>query len=421
MQFDASILARDFGALLGAEHVRIPRDREALIAALVVEPQDDCEVAEVVRRCERDRIPLAPLGAMRTQRLMRPVPLGLSLVRMNRAVAYEPHDMTVVAEAGVTLDSLNQLAAQHGQRLPADPPAPELTTLGSLIAGAKAGPLRLSEGTIRDLLIGIRFVGHDGRIVHAGGRVVKNVAGYDLMKLMTGSFGTLGIIIEAACKVRPIPPDYHLAVAGLGTLRAAFEAAQNAERVAALFHCEVLSAALAGQFFRDAPFVLMAGFGGIRAEVESQRSALISALPREVRIVEGAEADAAYQCLRDLTPPSDADVAAHLAVRPAELARCLEACGGDFKAHALNGVAQIWRRNVDDGAADGLIANWRVLARSAGGHLRLLAAPGNLHKEVGFFDEPPRAAAALMRRLKAVFDPAGIFNPNCFVAGRPES
>src|SRR4029077_2806891 len=125
-----------------------------------------------------------------------------------RVIAYEPDDMTVIAEAGLTLASLNGLTATRGQRLPADPPHPDRVTLGALVAAAHAGPLRLSEGTVRDLLIGVRFVGHDARPIHGGGRVVKNVAGYDLMKVMTGSFGTLGIITETTFKVRPIPAHY---------------------------------------------------------------------------------------------------------------------------------------------------------------------------------------------------------------------
>src|SRR5260370_33767830 len=92
------------------------------------------------------------------------------------------------------------------QRLPLDPCDPGRTTLGALIGASHSGPLRLSEGTSRDLLIGIRFVGHGGVQIHGGGRVVKNGAGYDFMKGMGGSFGTPGIITEATVKVRPLPP-----------------------------------------------------------------------------------------------------------------------------------------------------------------------------------------------------------------------
>ena len=147
--------------------------------------------------------------------------LGVSLARMNRIVAYEPDDMTVIAEAGMTLGALNQHLAEH-----APAPCRSIRAHPDRNHARRAGwrrrrpaRLRLSEGTPRDLLIGVRFVGHEGRAVHGGGRVVKNVAGYDLMKVMTGSFGTLGIITEAAFKLRPIPESYALGIAPFATRR----------------------------------------------------------------------------------------------------------------------------------------------------------------------------------------------------------
>src|SRR5712691_3265752 len=197
------------------DRVRFPDAREASAARLIVEPASPQEIIEVVRKCESDGFTLAPMGAARTlvQIRRQPAAVCVSLARMDRVVDYEPDDMTVVAEAGLTLGALNACTALHGQRLPCDPAKPELTTVGALVGAAKAGPLRLSEGGVRDLLIGIRFVGHDGRLIHGGGRVVKNVAGYDLMKVMTGSFGTLGIITEATFKVQPISGNYLLMLA----------------------------------------------------------------------------------------------------------------------------------------------------------------------------------------------------------------
>ena len=176
--------------------------------------------------CEVDRIPMAPIGAARSLSQIRARRcVGISLRRLARIIAYEPDDMTVVAESGITVGELNAAIASPRQRLPVDPCNPNLTTLGSFIGAAHSGPLRLSEGTSRDLLIGIRFVGHGGRLVHGGGRVVKNVAGYDLMKLMGGSFGTLGIVTEATFKVRPIPNDYSLALVPFALASEAFAAA----------------------------------------------------------------------------------------------------------------------------------------------------------------------------------------------------
>jgi glycolate oxidase FAD binding subunit len=411
---DAANLARDVGAIIGAERVRPPRGLEARAALVVAEPRSAEEIAEIVRKCERDAIALAPFGGARTLARMRPFPaaIGVSTARMDRIIAYEPDDMTVTAEPGVTLGALNLLMASRGQRLPADPARPEITTLGALIGAAQAGPIRLSEGAVRDLLIGIRFAGHDGRIVHGGGRVVKNVAGYDLMKVMTGSFGTLGIITEATFRVRPIPENYSLAIARFVRGADAFAAALRAEESAPLIHAEVLSEALAARFGGGGALAL-AGFGGIRAEAEHHRGRIAEALGSGAEILAGGEALAAYEQLRDIDF-ADAALAAQIAVMRSDLPRCVAECGAEFRAHAASGVAQIFLadgRGAEAPAA--VLARWRGIVHRARGNLRVLAA----RDAAQMFDQPPAPAMALMRRLKAAFDPHRVFNPGCFVGG----
>ena len=414
-----SDLAKRLTERVGADHVREPIDAERRAAHMIVEPTTVEEICEIVQLCETDRITLAAIGRARTLSQIRPSPVsvGISLKRMARIVAYEPDDMTIVAEAGITVGELNAATASARQRLPVDPCDPDLTTLGSLIAASHAGPLRLSEGTSRDLLIGIRFVGHGGRQIHGGGRVVKNVAGYDLMKVMGGSFGTLGIITEATFKVRPLPARYSLAIMQYERAADAFAAARTLNDAIPLSHLEVLSPALTAVLSSSAGFLLVAGFSGSSLEISYQAGKIRELVGSHCDILDDDEALAKYRLLRDIDFHSR-PLSAQIAVAPWRLAPTLDACRCEFRAHAGSGVAQLFL--VDEGSAQSsleTVARWRDAAHSAHGNLRVIAATSALREKLQFFDSPNDGALKLMRRLKTAFDPAGIFNPACFVGG----
>jgi glycolate oxidase FAD binding subunit len=415
---DVSELARQLGAIVGEAHVRTPIGHESRAASLIVEPGNAEEVRELVRKGEADAITLAPLGAGRTLAQMRatPVDIGISLSRMNRVSAYEPDDMTVIAEAGLTLAALNALTGTRAQRLPVDPPHADRITLGALVAAAHAGPLRLSEGTVRDLLIGVRFAGHDARLIHGGGQVVKNVAGYDLMKVMTGSFGTLGIITETTFKVRPIPERYTLATASYAA-DAAFAVASRLHDAMPLIHLEVVSGAVAKALGYGEQARVLAGIAGNAQEVAfliAQANAIMGA---GCDLISEAPALAAYESLRDFETPAGS-LCAQIAVAPANLASCLQQCGAEYRAHAGSGVAQVFAPDFAD--AQGVrqtVARWREIAHRGRGHLRVLRVSDEVRDGISIFDTPAQGALALMRRLKTAFDPHGIFNPGCFVGG----
>ena len=399
----------------------MPTDTEARAADTIVEPASVEEICEIVRMCEADRIALAPIGAARSLGGIRrsPVALGISMARLARIVAYEPDDMTIVAESGITVGTLNAAMAGARQRLPVDPCSPGITTLGSLIGAAHSGPLRLSEGTSRDLLIGVRFVGHGGNLVHGGGRVVKNVAGYDLMKLMGGAFGTLGIVTEATFKVRPIPSDYCLAVVPYARAADAFATACILNDSLPLSNLDILSPALANGFNSANQFLLLAGFSGSPLEVGYLAERIRDLVGARGEILSADGALRRYELLRDIDFHS-ASLAAQIAIPPASLARVLETCGDDieFRAHAGSGVAQMILSGKHGAEASAkTVARWREVARSARGNLRLIAAAPAIRNSLEFFDTPNAGALALMRRLKSAFDPAGIFNPGCFVGG----
>lgn len=414
-----SNVARRVESQFGGNKVRTPTALEANAVGAVVEPSSIEEICEVVRMCESEHITLAPIGAARTLSQIRhaPVALGISLKRLSKIVAYEPDDMTVVAEAGLTIGEFNTVAAASRQRLPVDPADPPSTTLGSLIGASHTGPLRLSEGTARDLLIGIRFVGHGGRMIHGGGRVVKNVAGYDLMKVMGGSFGTLGIITEATFKVRPIPAEYCIAIAPFDLAVDAFHAATSINFALPVSHLEVLSPAVAARFDTPRKFLLMAGFSGSPQEIGYQAEKIHELLGTSLEIIDNQPARDRYEMLRDLDFSAN-HFAAQIATRPAGLRRALAACDVEFRAHAGSGVAQIFVEPPPTPLeAQKLVAKWREVAHAERGHLRMLAVPPAIRSEIEIFDRPNEGALKLMRQLKSTFDPASIFNPGCFVGG----
>jgi glycolate oxidase FAD binding subunit len=416
----SSNLTSRLETVVGADRVRARSVNETGAADTIVEPGSVDEICELVRMCEADRISMAPVGAARTLSAIRrtPVAVGISMARLNRVIAHEPDDMTVVAHSGITVGQLNEAMALSRQRLPVDPCHPGITTLGSLIGASHAGPLRLSEGTSRDLLIGVRFVGHGGAVIRSGGRVVKNVAGYDLMKLMGGSFGTLGIVTEATFKVRPIPTDYCLAVLPYQNCADAFASARILNDALPLSNLEILSPTLAAQF-DSTRFLVFAGFSGSPLEIGYQAERIHDLIGAHGEILNDDAARKTYELLRDIDFHSGL-LSAQLAVPSAFLVRALDGCGNEiaFRAHAGSGVAQIVLTDEPTTeSAVKMVARWREIAHSARGHLRLLAAAPAIRDSLQFFDTPNDGALKLMRRLKAAFDPAGIFNPGCFVGG----
>src|SRR5918912_825890 len=150
----------------------------------------------------------------------RAADLGLDLRRLNNVLAYEPADLTLSVQAGVSFAALAAALAAHGQRLALDCPRPEAATLGGLVAANLAGPRRLRYGTVRDMLIGVRAAHPDGTLSRGGGMVVKNVSGYDMMKLYTGSLGTLAVLVELNFKLAARPPSEGTAVLAFASLDA---------------------------------------------------------------------------------------------------------------------------------------------------------------------------------------------------------
>ncbi len=193
----------------------------------VVRPQSRQEIVDVIRWAASEGVAVFPWGGG-TQVCIGGLPgrvdLVLDLSRYDRVIDYQPADLTATVEAGISLDSLQQELAKGGKFLAIEAPVPAKATVGGILASNASGPLRFGYGLPRDWLIGIGVVNAQGVETKAGGKVVKNVTGYDLGKLYTGSMGTLGIILEATFKLIPLPVDSSALVAVFPSMESAIDA-----------------------------------------------------------------------------------------------------------------------------------------------------------------------------------------------------
>ncbi len=183
---------------------------DGIVPDSVAVPENESEVAALLQSAAAAEIVVVPWGAGTKQDLGHPldrVDLVLSLERLNRVVDYVPADMTITVEAGMPLATLQSHTARNGQYVALDPPRADRATMGGIVAAASHGPRRGAYGGVRDQLLGVRIALADGRVVKCGGKVVKNVAGYDMTRLVAGSLGTLGVITEVSMRLRPLPPD----------------------------------------------------------------------------------------------------------------------------------------------------------------------------------------------------------------------
>jgi FAD/FMN-containing dehydrogenase len=193
-------------ALIGAEFVHVSED------TITVTPANTQQVSEILRYANENNLTVTPTGGSTKQSWgneIQPNPtktnIRLALTRLNRVIEHPWQDLTCTVQAGCTWQQLQQTLAKHGQFVALDPLWPERATVGGILATNDSGALRHRYGSLRDLVIGMTLVLADGTIARSGGKVVKNVAGYDLCKLVTGSFGTLAIITEATFRLHPLP------------------------------------------------------------------------------------------------------------------------------------------------------------------------------------------------------------------------
>ena len=379
--------------------------------AWVVHPANAAEVQAAVVRAERDGLVVVPAGLGAHLDMGGPparVDVLLRLDRLARVVDHQAADMTVTVAAGCPLAVLDATLAARGQWLPLDPPRAARTTVGGLVAGNLSGPLRATQGTARDLLLGIRVVGGGGALVSGGGRVVKNVAGYDLPKVHIGALGTLGAIVEATFKVRPRPPREEALV-----IRCR-DAPDAAELASAFLDVDAPPLWLEIDGEAGGAVAVSVGLAGIEDEVQHARGvARRLAAGRTTR----SDGDAARR-RAELMDLGGAAVL-RVGVLPQEIGGVLASLTSAgvplrFEAHAANGVV---RAAIRDAAAVGpFVRALRPEVEARGGSLVVERAVPAVKQAVDVWGSPG-PGLALMRGVKAALDPAGVFAIGRFVGG----
>ena len=222
-----ALVERDFAAIVGEEHVtRTDFEINGVVPATVVLPGSPEEAAAVLKLANDRGLVVAAAGGLTKQQIggvPERIDILLSTTRMNKIEQYDPGDLTVSVAAGMPFAEMQAQLLEHHQWVPCDAANLKKATVGGLMATGAAGPLKSTFGHMRDFCIGVQFVTTDGKVAKGGGRVVKNVAGYDLMKLMTGSYGSLAVITRANFKVFPRPRQTRTFVCSFGSLNEALE------------------------------------------------------------------------------------------------------------------------------------------------------------------------------------------------------
>jgi glycolate dehydrogenase FAD-binding subunit len=422
-------LSRRFLDLLGADGLGSESDQRHFAVdgtepAWVVLPAAASETAQVLRLCAEHGLAVVPAGAgLRLGRGLPPERLDvvLSTSRMDRIVAHAASDLTITVEAGATLAAVNEVLRPSGQWLPFDPPLPAETTIGGLVAAQASGPSRQAFGTARDRLLGLAALLADGTPVKSGGRVVKNVAGYDLHKLLVGSLGTLAVIVEATFKLQPLPEARRIVCFGS-------EMVESLCRLAIALADSVLSPErleiIAGS---GRPPTLVAGFAGTHEEVDDAAARTVS-MARARAVEESSEPideAALAAALEGVERGREPSVVLRAGVPRSSLERFLSSALWEsgrvagavaVHAHAGVGVARLRLEAVEHEPAREVVGRLRGDARASGGYLAVESAPAAWKGDVDVWGPPP-AGFDLMKGVKAAFDPLRLLSPGRFVGG----
>ena len=441
-------IQQQLAALLGVDCVLSPETTgdvalggyaiDGVLPLAVARPADRAEVAAVLRWAAMNGVAVLPRGGGVHCGLGNPprrAGVALDLSRLNRVLDYQPADLTATVEGGVTLAGMQRELAGGGKFVPLESPLAERATVGGILAANSSGPLRYSYGLPRDWLIGVSVIGGDGIETKAGGRVVKNVTGYDLNKLYIGSLGTLGVIVEATFKLSPLPDTGAALTAAFPALDTGIAAGRSLiSQVYAPQGVQVVNRMAARRLGLDntdpaAVAYLLAFFAG-RPRAVARRREESARLLRDAGAVavESMDTVAGQSLLRRLTDLGWGDddrpaLGVKVNLPPAAVGQLAAAVSQDEQWGVIADVGfgtvllLRWEEITDPAATIGEIAAIREKARELGGtavveHCSLAVKAG-----IDVWGGGPAMAGelAIMRRIKDNLDPAGILNPGRFM------
>jgi glycolate oxidase FAD binding subunit len=376
-------------------------------------PTSSAEAAEVMRAClsEGSRLRVAGGRTKLGWGHVTPEPdVEISTARMGRVLEHNAGDLTAVVQAGVTLKRAQEVFAEAGQMLALDPPLGhnDEATIGGIVATADTGPLRHRYGAPRDLVVGVTTALSDGTQARSGGKVIKNVAGYDLAKLFSGSFGTLGMITELSLRLHPRPERTATAAFDCGRP----ETLEGASSALAHLPLEAMSLDVA---WGDDGGRVMARFGGAAPESRAKEAAGLLEEFGEARVIED-DADL-WEGLRSKQRTAQG-VIVRVAGLPSELARisrAVDRAGGSVVGRGALGVLWAELRGHDTQELVGRIEELRNDLDPFS--CVVLDARRGVREKIDVWGGNRDSSVELMRRIKARFDPQGLCNPGVFVAG----
>jgi glycolate oxidase FAD binding subunit len=392
-------LADDLAAISGPEQLRVDE------STFSIAPANTEEIAAVLRYANRNSITIAPYGGGTKQSWGNPIHPSLILHthRLNTVREHTWQDMTCIVQAGCVWSSMQQSLAKHGQFVALDPLWPDRATIGGIAATNDSGSLRLRYGSLRDLIIGMTIVLADGTIARSGGKVVKNVAGYDLHKLMIGAFGTLGIITEITFRLHSIPRHVQSFTIRSGDLEALGQLLMK-----------ILDSHLSTQSLQlrssSSGFNLDVRVATLPEVIRDQASSL-SKLAQSVQL-EASESDPDVWNARQ----EQFDQTEHFVVKVTMLPSDISQIAATIRTLGGTSVTQatgIMTATIPASASD-QIAHLREKLEAMGGSLTVLHHPAHASP---IASTAPADTLPLMRELKHRFDPNRILNPGRFVGG----